>query len=383
MSHKLCWPSARASGAVETDGGFAFQMRALSELFDQTTVLVPVDMALRRESGNPVTGHNLTVVPLAHRPGRSPQARRMLIPIWLLKNLPRIVHAIREADVVHTPVPSMIGTYAMLLATVMRKPLIVRHCGDWNDLGTAWKRFHRRFMELRADAPHALMLATGAGDTPPSPGTDVRWIFSTALSESQLAALLPTTRARPALAPQIITVARQEAGKGTDVLIEAMPTLLRSHQDIRLHVVGDGTLRERNQALARDMGVLDRVVFHGSLPHNRVVGLLQEADIFCLPTSGEGFPKAVVEAMACGLPVVTSAVSVLPALVADAGCVVHENTAEKIASAIEWCLQDTERYARMSAAAHRIARQYSLEAWRDRIGQLLNERWALRNAAFS
>jgi glycosyltransferase involved in cell wall biosynthesis len=111
--------------------------------------------------------------------------------------------------------------------------------------------------------------------------------------------------------------------------------------------------------------------------HAGVMELLTAADIFCFPTtSSEGFPKAVLEALACGLPVVSTRVSILAELLSDGGGVLLDDTSPSaIARAIRSCLDDRERYRTLSSAAVRTASLYSLEKWRDTIGSLLVIHW--------
>jgi glycosyltransferase involved in cell wall biosynthesis len=104
--------------------------------------------------------------------------------------------------------------------------------------------------------------------------------------------------------------------------------------------------------------------------------LLSQAHLFCYPTASEGFPKAVLEALASGLPVITTPVSVLPALIgSENGVLLHEVGPAALARAVVDCLSDGERYRAMSESALRRAREYSLEKWRDTIGGMLREAW--------
>jgi glycosyltransferase involved in cell wall biosynthesis len=107
------------------------------------------------------------------------------------------------------------------------------------------------------------------------------------------------------------------------------------------------------------------------------MNLLKKADLFCFPTtSSEGFPKAVLEALACGLPVITTRVSVLPALVGNGAGILLENaTSLEIARGVRWCLADVARYQALSSSAVLTAAQYSLERWRDTIGSVLTPNW--------
>src|SRR5262249_44716156 len=111
--------------------------------------------------------------------------------------------------------------------------------------------------------------------------------------------------------------------------------------------------------------------------HKTVLCLLRRAHLFCYPTAAsEGFPKVVLEALACGLPIVTTRVSVLPQLI-DTGCgvLLEDRTPEAIAGATVGILSDAESYRRMSSRALETAQEYSLERWRDTIGELLRAAW--------
>jgi glycosyltransferase involved in cell wall biosynthesis len=121
-----------------------------------------------------------------------------------------------------------------------------------------------------------------------------------------------------------------------------------------------------------------RVVFHGKVDHAGVVALLKQADIFCYPTqASEGFPKVVLEALACGLPVVTTRVSVLPVLMARGGGVLLDVVSPSaVARGVIDALSDEEAYRDMSRRATETARRYSLESWRDTIAELLNAAWS-------
>ncbi|HEY7912481.1 MAG TPA: glycosyltransferase family 4 protein, partial [Blastocatellia bacterium] len=124
-------------------------------------------------------------------------------------------------------------------------------------------------------------------------------------------------------------------------------------------------------------GLGDRVKFHGKVDHTRLMNLLRRADLFCYPTrASEGFPKVVHEALACGLPVVTTRVSVLPQVIGSGcGVLIEKAAPAEVARAVQYSLEDATRYRAMSAEALETARQYSLEQWRDTIGDMLRTAW--------
>lgn len=373
FSSKTCWPSKSAPSGYATDGGFALQMRTLSELFDATRVVVPVEVRGEQPGEIPIGGRNLEVVPLTS-PGGVGLRRKIALAPWLARNGRTVMREVLGAEAVHVPVPADLGTFGMVLGYALRKPLFVRYCGNWTRQKTAAERFWKWFMESAAGGRN-VMFATGGAAEAPSRNANVRWIFSTTLTDRELRTCWRPRALRPGSA-RLITVARQEQGKGTDILIRSLPRVAAEFPEAALAVVGDGRAVQGLKELALSLGLAGRVVFYGKLTHEQVIERLHEADLFCYPTASEGFPKAVLEALACGLPVVTTAVSVLPKLIGGgAGILLEERSERAVAEAIGGCLADARQYGEMSRAALERAREYSLERWRDSIGDTLRGAW--------
>jgi glycosyltransferase involved in cell wall biosynthesis len=280
-----------------------------------------------------------------------------------------------RADAVHAPIPGDIGTIGILLAFLLHKRLLVRHCGNWFVQRSAAERFWHWMMERSAGGRN-VMLATGGSAEPPSKrNPNVKWIFSTSLTEQDLKVCVRNGEQIPSATPRLIIIGRQEPGKGTELLIQSLPLILEEFPNTMLDVVGDGTALSQFKNLAASLGLENHISFHGKVNHNQVLSLLRRADLFCFPTSSEGFPKVVVEALACGLPVVTTRVSVLPELISGCGILIEQDSAIAIAKAVNDCLSDAGQYRAMSAKAGETAWKYSLERWRDTIGQMLRGAW--------
>lgn len=380
-SHKPCWKSDASPSGYATDGGFPFQMKALSELFEATTLVVPCSSTGQSAGEIPLVGHELSIAPVSNPIG-SGIWRKIGMLQWAARNGWTLISEALRADVVHAPIPGDIGTIGMLLAFLMRKPLLVRHCGNWFIQRTTAERFWRWFMEKFAGGRNVMLATGGAASAPSERNPNVRWIFSTSLTEQELSKISP--RAEHSLSQNIrlIIVCRQEREKGTGIVIESLPLILQSFPNVTLDVVGDGAaLKEFNQ-LAVDLKVNERVTFHGKLNHSGVMSLLERSDLFCYPTAAsEGFPKVVLEALACGLPVITTRVSVLTQLIGNGcGLLLEEATPEAMAQAVKEVLFNADRYRTMSYCAGETAKQYSLERWRDTIGGLLQTAWGPLNA---
>lgn len=377
ISHKPCWPNDQSASGYATDGGFPIQMAALAELFDETILVVPVQPSSAPEGTVPLGGHNLRVEPLS-TPRGAGLKRRLRFAFWLLRNSPTILRRILEADAVHTPIPGDIGTIGMLFAFFLRKPLFVRHCGNWENQRTTAEKFWRWFMERFAGGRN-VFLATGGAITPPSAkNANIKWIFSTSLTKTEIAT---NASPRKSVSPDslcLIAVGRLEEGKNLHLLIESLPYIQKAFPRAQLKILGDGSEMGKLTELATTLGVTQSVCFYGKVEHSAVLDLLHTADIFCFPTqSSEGFPKAVLEALACGLPVITTPVSVLPMLIEgnQCGMVLRELTPWAMADAVCKIVQDRQAYCEMSLRSVETAKAYSLENWRGTIGSMLKTQW--------
>jgi phosphatidylinositol alpha-1,6-mannosyltransferase len=103
----------------------------------------------------------------------------------------------------------------------------------------------------------------------------------------------------------LLTVGRmdpRERYKGHDRVVAAIPELVTKGYDIHYLIIGEGDDRTRLEALARDVGVSERVRFLGRVELQTLVEIYRMADLFVMPSTGEGFGVVFLEAMASGTP---------------------------------------------------------------------------------
>jgi len=153
--------------------------------------------------------------------------------------------------------------------------------------------------------------------------------------------------------PTVLAVGRLSAEKGFDILIEALAQLRQSGAAQRLVLVGDGPLRSALKAAATNSGIADLVEFAGELPSAEVRAHLERADLFCLPSLSEGLPISIMEAMAVGVPVVTTWIAGIPEL-AEAGVTaltVPPARADALADAMRRLADDAPLRLHLSRAA--------------------------------
>ncbi|MGZ4912504.1 MAG: glycosyltransferase family 4 protein [Halobacteriota archaeon] len=158
--------------------------------------------------------------------------------------------------------------------------------------------------------------------------------------------------------PRILCVARGlETRKGISYLIEAFAAVQRVER-AELVIVGRDSHGLKQQLLeqARALGVLNAVTFRNSVPLRELIALYQGATLTVVPSSLEGFSKPALESMACGTPVVGSAVGAIPQLIDEgSGVIVPPRDASALADALLRLLQHRERTLLMGAAARQRA----------------------------
>ena len=182
---------------------------------------------------------------------------------------------------------------------------------------------------------------------------------------------------------QLISIGRLTEKKGHEYTLRAL-ALLRAQSpelDVRLDIVGGGPLRGDLLALRAELGLEQNVQLHDSLPHARVVELLEQADLFVLPSvtarSGdmEGIPVSLMEAMAQGLPVVSTQHSGIPELVAHERCglLVPERNVAELARALAQLVREPTRWEPMGREGRAIVEREFDSA---RLGEQLRQDYA-------
>jgi glycosyltransferase involved in cell wall biosynthesis len=150
-----------------------------------------------------------------------------------------------------------------------------------------------------------------------------------------------------------ITVGRLDSQKNPLLLVDAFSLLARKWPDVRLVVVGDGVLRDEVRSRIAQHGLGERAVLAGLRPPREVADLLRLSQCFVLSSAYEGMPMCVLEALGCGIPVVTTRVGEVGRVVRPGvtGEIVPAATPESLAQAMERCLANPASYRREACLA--------------------------------
>lgn len=140
--------------------------------------------------------------------------------------------------------------------------------------------------------------------------------------------------------------------KGFPTLLGALAHLGERRRDWRLDVIGDGPERARYEASAVERGLADRITFHGALPKPVVAEMMRQADLFVLPSRLETFGVAIAEALACGLPVVSTTAGGIPELVNESnGRLVPPDDPAALSDALRGVLENLESFNHLAISA--------------------------------
>lgn len=178
--------------------------------------------------------------------------------------------------------------------------------------------------------------------------------------------------------PFILSVCTLERRKNIDTLIRAFALLKRrtssQHQLVLVGKHAPGA--DRLRLVARKEGLDSDVIFAGYVPEDDLVQLYNHAEAFVYPSLYEGFGLPIVEAMACGVPVITTSRTSLPEVAGDAALLVDGLSAPELAGAMERLIRGDRLRAEMVTRGLKRASQFS---WLDMTGRILHFIGAVNN----
>lgn len=158
---------------------------------------------------------------------------------------------------------------------------------------------------------------------------------------------------------RLLTVCRLITRKRIDLLIDTIAEVKRQGIDLQLTIAGQGNLLERLRNHADSLGVLEQVIFLGRVPAEQMPQIYRNHDIFVMSSIHEGMSNAMLEALASGLPIITTQCEGVEELVSDNGIVVSRPESPLIAQAVMKLIGQKDIFANMCQAAVARATKYS------------------------
>ncbi|MGQ0732033.1 MAG: glycosyltransferase family 4 protein [Acidobacteriota bacterium] len=370
--HMPFWQAADGS-VWEAEGSFARYVDSLAPYFDEVVLSVPV-FDSPQASGSRVRAANVRLAPLPYFPGP-----RQFYPA-LPTIHPRLRAFVADCDVIHLRVPTPAGVFVYRLARRMGKATFVLVVGDYRALRphlpyrglkralfAAYVAFEERALAWMTKS--ALTFANGAALAAKHArgGTRVHETRTTTLSLDDIGTRQDTCQSAPI---RLLTVSRIDPRKGLRVLPAVIAALAASGTDATIDLVGPtiGQIgdEERTAILqqAQRLGVAERVALRGAIPLDALLRTYHDYDLFVLPTGpGEGIPRVLLEAMAAGLPVITTDVAGIGSLVRDQdnGLLVDASSPDDLARAVRLLIETPSLRRQLIQRGYETARAHTLE----------------------
>jgi glycosyltransferase involved in cell wall biosynthesis len=156
--------------------------------------------------------------------------------------------------------------------------------------------------------------------------------------------------------------------KGLRYLLKAYARLLEDYPDLELLLVSKPQPGGKTERLVKSLGIADRVKFVSGITTEQMVRYYAEATIAVVPSVYEGFGLPAGEAMACGVPVISTDGGALPEVVGDAGVIVPAKSVSALVDAISQLLEDTEQQARLAILGReRILKEFCWQVCADQM----------------
>ena len=179
----------------------------------------------------------------------------------------------------------------------------------------------------------------------------------------------------------IVSVGRLVHRKGQDVLIEAMPEIIKTIDDVHLLLIGEGPYKKELENRIKNLGLANRVTFVGRVQYADLPRYICVGDVFAMPSRSrlaglevEGLGIVYLEASACGLPVIGGVSGGAPdaVLQGETGFSVDGRSAHEVAEALVRVLADKELAQRLGARGRQwVIEQWQWQLWSERFNQLL------------
>jgi len=173
---------------------------------------------------------------------------------------------------------------------------------------------------------------------------------------------------------QIIAIGALKWQKGYNYLIEAMPQVVKKHKNYILLIIGEGPLRKELENQIKKAKLEDKIKLLGICSRKKIINLLNESKLLVMSSISEGFPKVMIEAAACGTPVVVTDVgNCRKAQEEGFGLVVKPQNSIALAQAINTLLEDNQLWKKFSEKGTEVAKKYDWKEIAKKIHNIYKE----------
>jgi glycosyltransferase involved in cell wall biosynthesis len=339
------------------------EIRWLARAFDSVTHVACFHPGPAPKSALAYNTDKVRLVPVPPAGGRTLRDKSRVI-LWAPKYLEAILRNIGEADVIHVRCPGNIAMYAIVvLLFVGRKQQWVKYAGNWVQTGRMPISFIFQRWWLQKGLSHGPVTINGRWENQPN------HVFSfvnpsMTLQDIRVARSLSLNK-RLEKPIRIVFAGRTETAKGVGRSLEILRGVLQYSRDVQLDILGDGPERSKFERMSQDLGLAEKVRFHGWLPHDQVRDFLAHSHFMLLPSASEGWPKVLSEAMSYGVVPIASNISAIPQILEEtkAGVALPADDINGFVKMIIEIMRDFPKWKEMSLSGIDAASDFTYERY--------------------
>jgi glycosyltransferase involved in cell wall biosynthesis len=299
----------------------------------------------------------------------------------ILFRLPTYVSAILEelktADIVHVRCPAAISLIALLILIIKRRPQYrwIKYAGNWQP-----QKYDRRIYRLqRWLISKNCFRGVGSinGHWPDQPD-HILSFTNPCLTRSEIEEGKIVTSGKNLTLPiQLLYVGRLEEAKGTRNILIIAAELHARGIPFQLNLIGDGPERKVFESLSRQLNIESQTKFVGFLPRDQLGEYYKSAHFFLLPSSAEGWPKVLSEAMAYGGVVLASDVASIPQILEEsgAGFAIESDDVVAYSNQVITLIQQPGLWKKYSNRAVEYAPLFTYEHYLESVHKMFTKYW--------
>ncbi len=367
----------RWQGRIHAYTPYARELDLWASMVDRLTVVAPVRDGEPPADTSPLVAGNVELAPQIEAGGddrRAKLAQLLRLPL-MVRGVDR---AIRDADAVQVRCPGNLGLIGSVVAPVRSGRVMAKYAGQWRSFEGEPRAWRVQRAVLRSRWFRGPVLAYG-----PAP-TDRPHVLSTFSSAVDAAVLQRAGELAMGRQPhpddplRVLFVGRLTAAKHVDAVIEAIDRLRRDGISASLRIVGDGPERGALERSAAELPgrSASSVEFVGAVDQDEVFADYAVADVLVLASESEGWPKAIVEAMAFGVVCIGNDGGMVPTILGEGrGSTVAPGDAAAVARELAVLAADREELSRRSVASAVWAARFSLDEFGAEQRRMLASAW--------
>ncbi|MCB2209917.1 glycosyltransferase [bacterium] len=371
-------PHYRVNETVVGWGSTIREIDRLAELFDEVVHLAPLYPGDPSRNDIAYTHNNVNFIPVQPAGGHhffDKFSIFLKMPSWIRK----IRTAVKEAEAIHIRCPAGISLVALgiILLHVHKKPVWVKYAGDWDPKSKPSLSYRIQRSILRKTWRNVTV--TVNGQWPHQNEHVVSFKNPSLTSQEYQRAKIIASEKSLSFPIRLLFVGRLDRSKGVDRLLQISIRLKEANLDHRLFLVGDSPERGLFEQIVMEQGLSRFVTFEGWQPITEVQKYYRTAHLFVFPSTSEGWPKVLSEAMAHGVVPIASAIGCIPQELENIGCgkTVAQDDLLGFTQMIQFYINNPDIWKAESLIAVKAGREYTYQAYLQSVRNLFLKHWKI------